>query len=201
MIPVVLEVITFSTINLFHITFENQNPQTNKRWSKICQGCKASQVPDQNLNHRSSLSPEDVILHREVLVCQVLFIIVLLFIIIIIMIIIIIIITRGCVSPSLGVGESSCVEVSISSSGLSEDLVLEKSAFGFVSVFSVVFVLLSLFSLLKNLHVPVVVLKCTESHGSRRGPELKKKHPSFLLMPNVQKLRRNSKNISLKIGT
>ena len=28
-----------------------------------------------------------------------------------------------------------------------------------------------------------------------------KKHPSFLLMPNVQKLRRNSKNISLKIGT
>ena len=69
------------------------------------------------------------------------------------------IITRGCVSPSLGVGESSCVDVSISSSGLSEDLVLEKSAFGFVSVFSDVFVLLSLFSLLKNLHVPVVVLK------------------------------------------
>jgi len=33
--------------------------------------------------------------------------------------------SRGCVSPSLGVGESSCVDVSISSSGLSEDLVLK----------------------------------------------------------------------------
>ena len=38
------------------------------------------------------------------------------------------------------------------------------------------------------------------AHGSWRGPKLKKKHPSFLLMTNVHKLRKNSKNISLKIG-
>ena len=40
---------------------------------------------------------------------------------------------------------------------------------------------------------------CT--HGSWRGPKLKKKHPSFLLMPNCHKLREDSKNVSLKIGS
>ena len=44
---------------------------------------------------------------------------------IIIIMIILIIITRGSRSWSRGVGESSCVDVSISSSGLSEDRVLE----------------------------------------------------------------------------
>ena len=38
------------------------------------------------------------------------------------------------------------------------------------------------------------------AHGPRRGPELKKKHPSFLLMPNSHKLRKDSKNVNFKIG-
>ena len=39
-----------------------------------------------------------------------------------------------------------------------------------------------------------------KSHGPRRGPELKKKHPSFLLMPNSHKFRKDSKNLNFKIG-
>ena len=34
-----------------------------------------------------------------------------------------------------------------------------------------------------------------------KGPVIEKKHPSFLLMPNCHKLRENSKNVSLKIGS
>ena len=39
-----------------------------------------------------------------------------------------------------------------------------------------------------------------EPHVSWRGPKLKKKHPSFLLMPNSHKLRKDSKNVNFKIG-
>ena len=42
-------------------------------------------------------------------------------------------------------------------------------------------------------------IDCT--HVSWRGPKLKKKHPSFLLMPNSHKLRKDSKNVNFKIGT
>ena len=41
----------------------------------------------------------------------------------------------------------------------------------------------------------------SRAHVSWRGPKLKKKHPSFLLMPNSHKLRKDSKNVNFKIGT
>ena len=38
-------------------------------------------------------------------------------------------------------------------------------------------------------------------HMGPEGVRNKKKHPSFLLMPNCHKLREDSKNVSLKIGS
>ena len=43
--------------------------------------------------------------------------------------------------------------------------------------------------------------KCHTTGTGPEGVRNRKKHPSFLLMPNCHKLHENSKNVSLKIGT
>ena len=42
--------------NLFHVAFDDHNPQTNKWWSQRWKQDKASQFPDQNENHVLSRS-------------------------------------------------------------------------------------------------------------------------------------------------
>ena len=42
---------------------------------------------------------------------------------------------------------------------------------------------------------------CVDDTWVLKGSVIEKKHPSFLFIPNCHKLRENSKNASLKIGS